>query len=519
MKMSQLTVRIPVPSGLFQVATIPISIAKEIRAILPTFLCGLALALFAAVPMGNWIGSSIFLIYPLVCAAIGAQAFGHDYTHRTLASFLALPLSRSRVWWMRLGLAFLAMLPLAILFIAFFFRMSIWATLSGHKVFFAEPQWPIFLHYVSIAASPMLAGLFLAPWLTLVSRSALFGTIVSMAAPYLLLLVWTSVRRAVGYDEPDTWWFPLGLVPMIGLSLLFGILGWRKFHRLEVFDGQIAVSSRSVAAVAAAQKIRPQSAITQLVKKDLMILRTPILIATVGMLITLCLPKEQAALWTFAYPAIVILLAGSIASAEEHQLGVAEWQILIPIAFWKQWTIKIVVTWLTAFIFGLVLPVAALFLKTGELEKLFVPAFLPDLPVFIAASFGFTIVTLYLSTLCRSSLKALIASIFVNIFIASIAIKAFGSYSKYLGTEGVLAASDIWNSSLIANWWTHWQYAPFLLALSAFLTLALTFGMRNHRYAERGIKRILRQTSAFGLCAAATTFTIYTFWNWYTWLR
>ena len=38
---------------------------------------------------------------------------------------------------------------------------------------------------------------------------------------------------------------------------------------------------------------------------------------------------------------MLALLIGSLASAEERQLGTLEWQGLLPMASWKQWAAKV----------------------------------------------------------------------------------------------------------------------------------------------------------------------------------
>src|SRR5205085_4480630 len=123
----------------------------------------------------------------------------------------------------------------------------------------------------------------------------------------------------------------------------------------------------------------------------------------------------------------------------ERQLGVAEWQTLMPVAFWKQWTIKFFVTWLTAVVIGLALPITILFYKTGELEKIGSTDFMQAAPVLMAASFGFIAITLYVSSLCNSGLKALMAAMFVNVFVFYLAIQMFEVYSTFIWRLGIFS--------------------------------------------------------------------------------
>ena len=43
---------------------------------------------------------------------------------------------------------------------------------------------------------------------------------------------------------------------------------------------------------------------------------------------------------TVFHSGAIPLLAGSLASAEERKLGTLEWQLLLPMARWKQWVTK-----------------------------------------------------------------------------------------------------------------------------------------------------------------------------------
>jgi hypothetical protein len=96
------------------------------------------------------------------------------------------------------------------------------------------------------------------------------------------------------------------------------------------------------------------------------------------------------------YGALLALLIGSLASAEERQIGTLEWQLLLPMATWKQWAVKVGTTLGLAglFSFGCTVVLAA-----GHVS--------------VNAAGGIIILTtgsLYVSSLCRSGLRALIVS-------------------------------------------------------------------------------------------------------------
>ena len=59
---------------------------------------------------------------------------------------------------------------------------------------------------------------------------------------------------------------------------------------------------------------------------------------------------------TNVYGGLVAIIIGAFASAEERQLGTAAWQNLMPVAAWKQWTVKVGVVLLLALTLGAGLP-------------------------------------------------------------------------------------------------------------------------------------------------------------------
>ena len=68
------------------------------------------------------------------------------------------------------------------------------------------------------------------------------------------------------------------------------------------------------------------------------------------------------------------------------------------------------------------------------------------------------------------------------------------------------------------EWWFDVRYWPFLLSILGLVAMAMIFAMRNHRSAERGNLRVVRQLLVFASCQAVVTLATYIFWSWYTWL-
>jgi hypothetical protein len=199
-------------------------------------------------------------------------------------------------------------------------------------------------------------------------------------------------------------------------------------------------------------------------------------------------------MWTLVYPAAVMVLFAASSSAEERHLAVAEWQTLLPIAFWKQWLIKFGVTWLLAVLFGLVLPGLIVYFKSNELNSLD-RVDLPHLArVFLSASFALVVITMYVSSLCDTGLKAVLAALWVILLAAYGLMQAFNVYAGFVWTRDAPRPGEReLRDPAAIEWWTYWEFWPFLASIFGLIALTMIFAMRNHQFAERGLHRILRQ--------------------------
>jgi hypothetical protein len=168
------------------------------------------------------------------------------------------------------------------------------------------------------------------------------------------------------------------------------------------------------------------------------------------------------------YSAMLALLIGALASAEERQLGTADWQTLLPMPSWQQWLIKVAVALALAMLLSLGLPALLLSMSGREIGVG---------PWFVAEIVMLTVSALYVSSLCGSGLRALVFSL------APAAAVTFA-----------------------AGWLPHLRGSPALplVVLAVFMTLALYFALHNHRTAERGARRVLLQLFCLTGCAALT---------------
>jgi hypothetical protein len=433
---------------------------------------------------------------------------------------MALPVSRGRVWYERMVTAVFAMLPV----IAVAFLMDWFPLLLGNSYNMPPMSWRRFAGFF---IEPAVTALCLAPWLTLVSRSPLFGTVFSTGAMVFVFIFSATLFEFFGVSDPQQTAAAFAQYAMPCIWIFGAVMGWRKFINLEAIEGAAAISKATRSR--AAEPIRRGAAVWQLFKKEIMLQRLPLGLAALAMGLVFLLKNEHATLWTLVYPVALVVLMASVSSAEERQIGTAEWQVALPVAFWKQWLIKLSATWLLAFVVGLLLPIAVLFYKTGELQKIENLDSLTAIPALAAGSFLFVAVTMYVSSLCNSGLKAVMAAMVVNVSVAYAIGQLFMRYTSFLWTSGFVTTTEsgqfvfhdgeMTRSPESTQWWTHVEYWPFLMSIIGAIGLALFFAARNHRYAERGLGRVLRQVVGFAVYEFIVLGSAFTFWNWYTWLH
>jgi hypothetical protein len=491
--------------------SLPVSVSKDIRVAAAPAAWAIAILLLGALFLQQPLGFSGVAIHAVACSAIAAIVAGQDFLYRTASWNMALPTSRARIWRQRMLIAASAMLPV----IACGFLVD-WIPVFARQMFYVN--WSSWRFIASSLFEPSVNALCLAPWLTLISRSPLFGTVFSIGTRFLLYVTTETLLRFAGLIEPEITADKFATYAMPFIWVAGAMLGWRKFMRLEVIEAW-AGKAGTKAHSGAAQKLRRSSPTWQLFKKEMFVQRFPIALSVVAMGLVAFLTKEQTSLWTMVYPVALIVVIGSIASADERQMGTVEWQVLLPIAYWKQWIVKYFTTWGVAVVFGFILPLWIWSAKTGELRKAVGPDLMEIAPIFAAATFGVVTVTLYVSSLCNSGVRAVMASAVVNLFAAYLLIQSFEGYTNFLWKNGnvteqgefIFQNGDIANRPASIDWWLHAEYWPFLIAIFGAIGLAAIFSARNHRYSERGLGRILRQVAAFAVYEVLAFLTIFTF--------
>jgi hypothetical protein len=380
--------------------------------------------------------SSVFYFFG--CATLGATAFGVEFEHRTIGSFLAQPVYR----WVLLGEK---LLPLAILLTLGFVQFTLSAligTLPGAYWMGVQFSGNFSVFFLAAVIPPVFAFC-TGPALTLLTRGTLAAGVFTVAIPSLLALgvsvTVPTLYRFVAAAKTGVSFFdvplPDDLLPsvrvlaailllfyllagLVSVMILFRRLGWKESVAQASSSGvhPLAVPlDRFLGAALGRGKI------SSLIRKELRLHPAPFLVAMLG---TVCwllwqwahrlnpsdfpLDSDIGQAVALIIGGLVTVLAGGGCVAEERQLGTLDWQLTQPVSVRLQWSVKLVVAFCVAALLGGVLPMTlARFGLTGtdfqksesDLLRLF--SFMPLLFA----------VAVYASSVCRNSVNAAVMSL------------------------------------------------------------------------------------------------------------
>jgi hypothetical protein len=199
------------------------------------------------------------------------------------------------------------------------------------------------------------------------------------------------------------------------------------------------------------------------------------------------------------------LIAGSLASAEERQLGTVAWQTMLPMPLRRQWAVKVLVVIGVACALGLGVPLLlAAATHARELSTRLYPIFAVGV---VCVVILLSTLSLYVSSVCANSSQALLWST-----AAGFAVMTF--VSNWIGFFGLTIdfGFNPFEPLRGVGWWA-WsggsgRLAAILITWSALglgvyaagLVLLLRFARRNHRSGERSLRLVSRQVLVMGLC-------------------
>lgn len=479
-------------------------ISKEARALLFPWLACLIAMIQPAIsdsPMA-FFGLSV-PAYFIAAAALGALSIGHEYTGRTLPLLLSLPVHRPRVLAVKLGVL-AAMLLL------------LWAV--ADTLVFGDARLP---QSIRQAASwvPVFGGLFLAPWLTMLCRSAIGGAVFTIGIEGMLYVLGELLgARLYGGDVMPAFRLAFVWYGTIGLCVVGCIGTWLTFTRLEAIEGSgqhvrlphwlrgsVAVDSSTLA-------LTRRHPVWRLVQKELHLQQLPLALAALFVITwpvarwataSAADPSYQSLLdaCVFLYAGLLPMLIGASASAGERQIGTLEWQMLQPVGTRTQWGIKVAVVYGLVIVLAVGLPMMLLDID-GLLR---VPGGLtiiqPDRSIVIALML-LTTGSLYVSSLCGSALWALVMSIPIAMASANFFQVAWGQVA-----EPVYRFAMRWTMQLLRpetiGTINGMQiiYGFTLLLTLGFIALTVRLAFTNHRSADRASARIFRQLTILAVFA------------------
>ena len=422
-------------------------------------------------------------MYVLGAAMLGALAIGHEYSHRTLGQLLAQPIRRAQV--LLLKLILLAVMLSLIAAAAWILELRSLPR-SGDS------------DTLAALVLPAMLALTVAPWLSMVSRTAMGGAVLSMALPGFL---WTVIMLAYVrvYGEQPPWSFTLAVFWRGGLTLaaVGAVMTWFTFQRLEVNDGPVA-EVRLPSFGAAAGAVRRGSPLVRLFWKDLYLQQMPIAIAVLYCAAwPLFVGLGGRYLEVFSglslfFPVTIALLSGALSSAEERQLGTLDAQMLLPIAASTQWTVKVVVALALTLVVGIGLP--WVFMRMVPIHETPAPAMLVDRP-FLFAIVGLLVASLYVSSLMMSGIRAAVVTV-----------------PTVLAFVAMVAYFDSWFRRNRSIFWKQFEpftagsgameYLPYAMA-AGFLLMLLWFAFVNHRSGDHSVRRIAPQIASIAVFVIA----------------
>jgi hypothetical protein len=481
-----------------------LQVGKEVRPLLLPALASIAIMLASRSGVRPLEGLAI-AAYFIGMAAIGALSVGHEYSHRTWPLLLMLPVSRRRLLLVKQGV-----LAAVLVLVAVTAHVLLLLRLPSEGLV-AAIVWPI------------ACGLWVAPWLTMLSGRAIAGTVFTAAAPGVIyvagLLIGTAIYGEWATNEIFAFTFAMLRGGLFALCVTSAVLLWRAFTRLELTGAdeqalQLPVSlRRSDPAEPAASRRHPVWAVAA---KEVRLQQLPLALGVLYLLawvpiaiLTGLRPQADEPLHTFAllsvlYVLLVCLLAGSVASAEERQTGTLEGQLLLPMRSSVQWTIKVAVAAGVALLVAGVVPTILLRLVASPTWLSF-----PGPAPLVALSLIVIAFSLYVSSSSPTSLRALLTSLAAGYGLIVIwylvSTRILERIAVHFGALGTLRRFNDGLSDLFL------ARTPIAWALfGSCILLLMRFALTNHRSAERSAFRIAAHVlwMVAGVVAAAVVLSI-----------
>ena len=429
--------------------------AKELRALLPVWCAALVTMGAGFVSTEPRILVAGLLAYGIGSIALGALSVGHEYGYRTVGVLLAQPIARQRVFAIKLSVV----TPLLVILAA-----TAWFAPFNTEELQRLSGW----RHHAVVLVPFVVGLFLAPWLTMVSRSALAGVVFAGSLPGMIMVCGNLAGMAwFGIGNPNvepfrarTW-----LGGMIVLSVVSAVMSWRGFMRLEAIEGA-GSDVRMPSWFTTRARPPARHPLWLLLRKELHLQQMTFVIALLFAIgwATLSVLKDTVPAFagaplvpvTVIYWALLSIVIGSLASAEERHLGVLQWQVLLPVARWQQWAVKVGTALTLGLLLGVGVPILLNYVSPAPDHFDAATLWRQNAPIVVVL----TAYSLYVSSLSTSGLRAMVAAFPIGV----------------AGLVVVHWITGVLIGSATAIMW---------VAQATLASFALVFAFRNHMALER----------------------------------
>ena len=366
--------------------------------------------------MDTKVAGLVLAVFCWGVVSLGAHSIGHEEPYRTLALLLAQPRGRTQI----LAHKAIVLIPL-VLALTLVTTVSLsrsWiGPVAGHRraTDAAAPRGPV--RRLARAApgdagprhSPCDGGHACDPWCPAADRRARG----ELAVRPLAIPSRCGRSNSISCSRSRS-----------TICAAAAIATWWQFERLQAIESHQHVHAPTWrlwrASQGAASPVRVRRATWVVFRKELHLQQLSYLV--VGMYVI-----AWGALWltagrpsttprvalqplTVMYVGLLSLLIGSVASAEERQLGTLTSQQLLPMAVWKQWVIKAGTALGLALLLGILLPVflnAVIPVPDDPLTM----RLTRELRVAVAAVLLLSTLSLYVSSLSGSAVRAMVTSI------------------------------------------------------------------------------------------------------------
>lgn len=471
-------------------------IEKDFRALLPVWLAAVAAVALSHAAGRNyeWLGMAAYF---LGAPAIGAYVFGHEYTHRTIGTLLTLPIPRWRIWLSKMLLAVVLVAPLTGI------AMYVGPLRGGGDARAAE---------IALFTLTTLGGICLATWFTMLARSPLAGTVFTVCAAGVLMLLgaWIGVNLYGYTRDVDSFQVRFMWATLMPLYAIGVVLGWRTFVELEAVDGQAAGVHLELPRTAAVTRtsLSRRHPVLLLARKELRLQQLAWTLAIIYALLYVGLvlwrrgtpdADTLAQALTMFFVAAIAIVLGAVTTAEERQLGTHDVQLLQPIPAWQHWLVKAGAAFVSAGILTILLPL--LLVTILPPEHLRVVGRGGMIPPQIAWSVGFVVaVSTYVSAVSRTTMRALVVTIAALVSLAAF----FERLVRFVVERAWAATHAGVGGYLGGSWLTRNQEDVFWsIFFGALILLVLRLAATNHRHGDRRLGWIGLQVAAMAVIAVA----------------